>query len=318
MKCKYFEKMFKIRHQQVMEDRFLKKHMSNDKVIELEKVLTYTLKKYGCRNNSLQILLENNSFIKEAKLYDLVKYGTCYPEIKFIGIDTQIRDSKLKGFPVMEIKNIGILEDTYYYYPICKQNCKNLKVEEIVNEKFNKEKLNKYEDNVYQYIDTNNQFIKVVKLKYGGVLKRRLKDTFNINEYDFKKDSTLAKAFSGGSVELDNILDYLLSKYGCKNNSLQECLSGNYQEFGWGKLSDNYTPAFGNISISPKNAIIKDVPVFYVRKYWTDKIGTMCYYCYNVFLYPIYDKVENLIDVNFKGNFNVNKEENYISIYVRH
>ncbi|WP_275477949.1 hypothetical protein [Clostridium sporogenes] len=44
----------------------------------------------------------------------------------------------------------------------------------------------------------------------------------------------------------------------------------------------------------------------------------MCYYCYEVFLYPIHDKVEDLIDVNFKDNFNVNKEEKYISIYVRH
>ncbi|APF25241.1 MULTISPECIES: hypothetical protein [Clostridium] len=311
MKCKYFEKMFKIRHQQVMEDRFLKKHMSNDKVIELEKVLSYTLKKYGCKNNSLQNLLKDNNFIKED---ESVKYGTCFPEVKFIGVDdTQITDSKIQGFPVLEIKNIGILEDTYYYYPICRQNFKELKCEEIVSSK----KINS-EDNVYQIMDTNNQFIKVVKLNYRGVLKNNIKATFNVDENNFENDPTLIRAFSGGYVDLASILDYLLSKYGCKNNSLQECLNGNYQMCGWGKLSYNYTPAFGNISISPKNAIIKDAPVFYIRKYWTSKVGTMCYYCYRVFLYPIHDKVEDLIDVNFKGNFNVNKEENYISIYVRH
>ncbi|MHB8035443.1 hypothetical protein [Clostridium sporogenes] len=236
MKCKYFEKIFNVRHQQIMEDKLLKKHISNGKIIELEKVLNYTLKKYGCKNNSLQNLLEDNNFIKED---EIVKCGTCFPEVKFIGVDdTQIIDSKIQGFPVLEIKNIEILEDTYYYYPICRQNYKNLKVEEIVsNKKINKGK------NVCQIVDTHNQFIKVTKLNYGGILKNNIKATFNVDENNFQNDATLIRAFSSWNIELTNILDYLLSKYGCKNNSIQKCLNSSYEMCGWGKLSYNYTPA---------------------------------------------------------------------------
>ncbi|MDI6918942.1 MULTISPECIES: hypothetical protein [Clostridium] len=45
----------------------------------------------------------------------------------------------------------------------------------------------------------------------------------------------------------------------------------------------------------------------------------MCYYCYSATLFPLQnEKIEDVLDENFEGNFYINKEKNYVSIYVRH
>lgn len=149
-------------------------------------------------------------------------------------------------------------------------------------------------------------------------------EIFNLTQEEFVKDETLQRVLKDEqfNVEynLDCILNYLLKKYGCRNKKLQDYLqSSRMEKYGWGILSGNYTPAFGRISISPKAAIKKDVPVFYVRSHWTTHSGTMIRYHYSVNLFPLKgENINDIIDTNLKGNLTVYKKENYVNVYICH
>lgn len=79
-------------------------------------------------------------------------------------------------------------------------------------------------------------------------------EIFNITKEEINSDGTLVRVLEDNhfnvEFDLEYILKYILKAYGCKNKKLQDALQSKYmQKYGWGKLSGNYTPAYGNISL---------------------------------------------------------------------
>ncbi|RHW62680.1 hypothetical protein DZC34_14765 [Clostridium botulinum] len=303
MECKYIESIFKINHQELMEDKKIRNNMDVYKNVNIENILVYMVDKYGCRN---------------PYLYNIIKNYKGIPSIKKIK-ETKLIATKCSELNVIEvpIKEIGTFKDNFYYYFM-------LKGKEKINRNIYPRSINEKDivlkEDLEQYSNNEKNYITVKEFSNCHKNFKKIEEIFNLKEKDFEKDTTLLRAFSAKNFNIRYIIKYLIKTYGCKNKALEDILQANsVQEYGWGKLDSNYTPAFGNISIAPKNAIIKNIPVFYVRRYWTEKVGTMCYYCYSATLFPLQnEKIQDVLDENFEGNFYLNKEKNYVSMYVRH